>query len=62
MDIKDSLGILKNSEIILDNIKYTLYKKSIEVEGVGMFFFSHKISEKDVRKLHRLYSIGRSRR
>lgn len=62
MDMKDGLGITKVSEIILDDVKYILYRKSIEVEGVGIFFFSHKVSEKTAKKLHRLYQIGRAKR
>lgn len=60
MDMKDGLGIA--SEIILDDIKYILYRKSIEVEGIGIFFFSHKVSEKTAKKLHRLYQIGRAKK
>lgn len=42
-----------------DGVQYYIYKKSIEVVGIGIFYFSHRVKDSDVVKLHRLYQLGK---
>jgi hypothetical protein len=58
MPTKNNINNSECKTIILDGIIYEIYKKSVEIQNVGIFFFSHKVNENDVRKLHKLYLLG----
>jgi len=46
--------------VALDDILYTLYEKSIKVQGVAtVFYYARPVTEDDMRMLHKIYKLGR---